>query len=515
MVTTEFVHEGTKYRYRVEGDAAHIVRCSGQSNLIRIPETLGGYAVTSLGDASFSQLTRAKRIICPRGLKRIGRRTFEGCMHLSDIEFNEGLTSIGDEAFFLCSALRSLEMPNSLENVGVNLTGARGNKWAGSVNVRFAPTSAHLFIDEKNVIYRRVAGGLVLVDATKFHGDELVVDPRTVEIGPRAIAQHGTVVRVVLPEGLLEIGEEAFRGCTKLEEVVIPETLRAIDFAAFSCTNVKSLYVPAQCTTLAPHALMTGPVLEGEDARAFSSGLAEYRVHGDNPSYCMEGPVLCRRIARSDALEAIACPSVVQDVRLTRTVRRVGEGTFAGTSKIGTLRIHDEIKIDGIYGLLPHHACERIVIDFAEPKDGFGCVSAAIPSGNIGIELLKQSLSGSAVDVAGFLRRYDEALPQVEDRLEQAKLVIERLSAPVMLDDESRHLFEDIVEAGFESICAHFGVRNYRIGFDQMMDAGIIDEARVSDVIALLSKLGDTPTVAYLLECKRARFGKALWDYDI
>ena len=75
----------------------------------------------------------------------------------------------------------------------------------------------------------------------------------------RASARNGQLERVVLPEGVVAIGCAAFRGCNRLAEVALPDSLESIDDLAFSCTALKAVRLPRACVRLAPDALRTGP----------------------------------------------------------------------------------------------------------------------------------------------------------------------------------------------------------------------------------------------------------------
>ena len=57
--------------------------------------------------------------------------------------------------------------------------------------------------------------------------------------------EDGTDMRVVrVEDGIVEIGENAFRDCETLEEVYLPKTLRKISACAFSgCRNLKKVYM--------------------------------------------------------------------------------------------------------------------------------------------------------------------------------------------------------------------------------------------------------------------------------
>ncbi len=65
------------------------------------------------------------------------------------------------------------------------------------------------------------------------------------------IGYRGDAEELVLPEGVYEIGDGAFRGCNTLKSVVIPQGMERIGDAAFaSCANLERVVLPARLRTL-------------------------------------------------------------------------------------------------------------------------------------------------------------------------------------------------------------------------------------------------------------------------
>ncbi|MBQ4284344.1 MAG: leucine-rich repeat domain-containing protein [Lachnospira sp.] len=61
-------------------------------------------------------------------------------------------------------------------------------------------------------------------------------------IGDDIFAYRNDVVRVELPEGVVEIGNNAFENCERLEEVICPKSLKKIGEEAFAdCINLKKV----------------------------------------------------------------------------------------------------------------------------------------------------------------------------------------------------------------------------------------------------------------------------------
>ncbi|MBQ3301141.1 MAG: leucine-rich repeat domain-containing protein [Eggerthellaceae bacterium] len=517
---------GAEFRYRIgEDGCAHIVRCRSCATCVHIPEAISGCPVVGLDASSFANLTKVQRIVCPRHLRHIGCRAFERCMDLCSIEFNDSLEAIDAEAFLLCRSLDAVDLPCSLRKLGVNLAGAQGARFDfRSTDIRISPESPYLFADEQGVVYERTEDGLVLVDGTRFSGSVLTAHPQTIAIGVRALALNAQVEEVRLPEGCRRIEREAFRGCSSLRFVNFPDSLEEIQRAAFSCTALESVRLPRRCVRIHETALVTGPVNPNTAGRPYAGSIRQISVDPLNPMFCMCGEVLCRRVASDlqaesnsaerEMLEAIACPNKVDEVNLPETVVRVSPYAFAGTTYIGHLNVSERIACPEVGYLLPHLSCGRFTVRSVQPIGDIDTVSLEMPERGATKKILEEAFA-DGLNVERLLAAYDEALPSVSDRLVQARQMIARLASPLLLADGSRQLFESVIVGSLNTVCANFGARSYWTGFEQMVDAGLLDAQSITAVIGMLTELGDAPASGYLLGLKQRRFGKVLWDYDL
>lgn len=77
-----------------------------------------------------------------------------------------------------------------------------------------------------------------------------------------AFSGNEEIVKVVLNEGLKEIGEYAFAGCTNLREVVFPKNRLVIRRGSFKgCTSLTEIYIP-DIANICPQAFMDCKSLE-------------------------------------------------------------------------------------------------------------------------------------------------------------------------------------------------------------------------------------------------------------
>lgn len=82
----------------------------------------------------------------------------------------------------------------------------------------------------------------------------LITDGRLVE---GAFAENEEISSVHIPEGVIDIGEVAFYGCTKLRKVVFPSTLRYIREEAFGECAIESAILPAGLELIAEEAFFS------------------------------------------------------------------------------------------------------------------------------------------------------------------------------------------------------------------------------------------------------------------
>lgn len=330
---------------------------------------------------------------------------------------------------------------------------------------------------------------------------------------------NGELERVALPSGLVRIGRAAFRGCSRLVQVELPESLQEIDDLAFSCTSLGSIRLPDSCTRLSEIALRTGPESLTGAASPYLSKLDQVEVGARNPVYCMSGRVLCRRLETEEggapALEAILCPGKADDLRLTDEVATIAPTAFAGTYEVGTLSFCESLAFVGGCGLAAQVSCEAVEVELTHPLEGEGRLRLGMPDKHLQRRIFESTKDLPTFDLAKFLSAYDAAIAEETDQLRRAKLMVARLARPLHLQDAVRASFDYELRALFDTLCVQFGARNYWQGFDDMADAGLLDRDGIVRAIDVLTARADTTAASHLLQMKRTRFAQDGWDYGL
>ena len=223
----------------------------------------------------------------PAGVETVNNYVFTNCKNIRTVSFPEQMKSIGVRAFGDCTNLESVELPESLTSIsGGAFDGCKGIK---SVNAKMKASCPVIpwygykgaFSDEvysnavlsipkgltdlymgqedwcrfKNIsdpgrgsdgIYTYILNEdktvkLIKADTCQLEANLVVpgtytlndVEYKVTSIGADVFKEFKELETVVLPEGLLSIGEAAFRECSNLRQVTFPNTLKEIGANVF------------------------------------------------------------------------------------------------------------------------------------------------------------------------------------------------------------------------------------------------------------------------------------------
>ncbi len=209
---------------------------------VRLPDS-----ITDIGVYAFdaSSLARIKMLA---NLREIGKNAFSSTK-LSIVELPVGVTTIADNAFY-STQITSINLPSTLQYIGsgafyghlmteIDIPGSIGVIHASS----FAGAgSTHI----ENV---KIGEGITAIEeyAFNFSYTKNVEFPSTLQsIGYRAFRECNLQGDITIPEGVKNIGGQAFFYNTAMTSVKLPSTLEALGEQAFnSCSSLESINFPA------------------------------------------------------------------------------------------------------------------------------------------------------------------------------------------------------------------------------------------------------------------------------
>lgn len=141
-----------------------------------------------------------------------------------------------------------------------------------------------------------------------------------------ALSNSQRLRTVVFPKGIKSAG--GLRGCTKLKNVVLPDTVEEIAQDAFSyCTALSELRIPASVKHLY--------------ATAFTySGIKEFEIDENNPYYTVVDGVIFSKDLKT--LVAFPPNSDKKEYTIPTTTKTISEGAFEG-SELRYINIPDSV----------------------------------------------------------------------------------------------------------------------------------------------------------------------------
>lgn len=91
---------------------------TGSDEDIVVPETIGGYPVTIIGNGAFAYKSSIKSVTLPNTITSIGDSAFLNCSSLTSINIPNSVTFIDRGTFYGCSSLTNITIPDSVTSIG-------------------------------------------------------------------------------------------------------------------------------------------------------------------------------------------------------------------------------------------------------------------------------------------------------------------------------------------------------------------------------------------------------------
>jgi hypothetical protein len=204
-----------------------ILRYTGRSQEVIVPEKIQGVTVTIIGRGAFSseahhnQYTGIKRLALPKSIKKIGISAFYGLKALSSINIPQGVEIIGQYAFAGCASLKSIVIPDSVKYLGLD----------PDINDQMSDNGYTFAYSGLSEI--KLPAGITELRRGTFRGckfSAFVIPEGVTAVQDLAFANCGNLANITFPASLKTLGTQSFASCPSLTGVNIPQSIANLDF---------------------------------------------------------------------------------------------------------------------------------------------------------------------------------------------------------------------------------------------------------------------------------------------
>ena len=248
MLVQEVEIDNLRFRLLMHNQCAMVIRSSSKNieSINNIPAKIDfngvEYCVTTIEGYAFEYCKSHTSINIPDSVTTIGENAFSGCSSLTSITIPDSVTTIGENAFYDCSSLTSII-------VGKNnkVYDSRDN-----CNAIIETATSTLIKGCQNTI---IPNGVTNIGEKAFRDckslTSITIPNSVTTIGEDAFQGCSSLTSINIPDGVTSIGNEAFYGCSSLTSINIPDGVKTIGNYAFSwCESLTSINIPDSVTTI-------------------------------------------------------------------------------------------------------------------------------------------------------------------------------------------------------------------------------------------------------------------------
>ena len=225
--------------------------------------------VRKICPCAFSYVIKLTDLTIENGVKTIGNGAFGGSHKINAITIPASVTSIGRFAFAECVSVNRLTFKGHAPKIGayafeyVTCTAyypGNDNTWTSDKLQNYGGDLIWRVIGSDDILATGECGENGSNVLWTMHSDgtmELTGSGRMMAFEPSIPSMFpwgefsNHIKKVVVSDGITNIGAKAFYGCRKLKSISLPKGLKSIDYAAFSsCLWLTSVNFPSSLKTI-------------------------------------------------------------------------------------------------------------------------------------------------------------------------------------------------------------------------------------------------------------------------
>ena len=342
-------------------------------------------SVTSIGYDAFNGCAKLTSVTLSNSVTTIEEDTFYGCKSLTSVTIPNSVTTIEDFAFAFCEKITSVTIPNSVTKIGnsvfwgcdaltsvTNLAktpqkiGDKTFQKYGTLHVVSGCKAAYkaadywnnftIVEDAKDMNSNKITWKLSENGTLTIYGTDMPDYYRPKGTDAPWFSQRSIIKKVVINNGVTNIGSGAFYKCYNLTSISIPNSVKSIGVFAFgACTDLTSVTIPNSVTSIGKKAFYSSGLtsvaipnsVTNIDKAAFANCLKLTSVTIPNSVTAVKDSTFynCTKLTSVTIPNSVTsignsvfeeCKALTSVTNLAKTPQKIGDKTF---TKYGTLHV--------------------------------------------------------------------------------------------------------------------------------------------------------------------------------
>ncbi|HUD48733.1 MAG TPA: leucine-rich repeat domain-containing protein [Candidatus Baltobacteraceae bacterium] len=369
------------------GITATLIGYTGPGGAVTIPTNFNDLLVTGIGPEVFLSNASLTSVTIPASITNIGTEAFDGCVNLTNATLADGIVDIGNMAFYGCSNLPSITIPANVASLAIEAFG----DCAKLTNIYFngdAPNvGASVFIHDTATIYYVIGNtgwsspfaGLPAIaeipytyatnadntlTITGYSGiGGYVTVPTNINgltvtsIGVGAFYDSATLVNVVIPRSVTNVGVEAFAACGELVAIRVDSqnlyytSVNGVLFDKTQTTLVAypggvlgSYTIPANVTSIGDYAAYWCQLT----SIAIPSGITNFGIYAFSFNFSLTNASIADGVTNIGDYAFLLCRDLIS-AKIPASVTSIGLEAFSGCASLTSMTIPASVTSLGDY----------------------------------------------------------------------------------------------------------------------------------------------------------------------
>jgi len=324
---------------------------------ITIPDS-----VQKIGKSAFHNCVSFKHITIPDSVTEIGEFAFDGCAKIENITIPNSITKIKWGTFRKCANLKTVVIPSSITEI-------ENDAFDGCVNIEniIIPDSVteigeFAFDGCAKIENITIPNSITKIKRGTFHkcaNLKTVTTPSSItEIGNDAFRECVSLENITIPDSVIKIGDGSFFGCSSLSSISFPATSKSRDeesspsqhfprkaereignWAFRQCTKLSNIEIPDSVTKIGEWAFANCRELESIKLSANVTEIKENTFYSCETLKKIDIPKSVLKIGNGAFLDCHG----LETVEIPDSVYEIGENAFANCVSLKNIKIPDGV----------------------------------------------------------------------------------------------------------------------------------------------------------------------------